>query len=39
MPFFGQYILVVVQAKGPLTEHAYIDALQTSKFIAQEGIN
>ncbi|MFT7131737.1 MAG: amidase [Cyclobacteriaceae bacterium] len=39
MPFFGQDILVLAQAKGPLTEHAYIDALQTSKSIAQEGIN
>lgn len=39
MPIFGQDILTLAQTKGPLTEQAYIDALLTSKTIAQLGIN
>jgi len=31
MPFFGQEILVQAQAKGPLTEDAYLKALETCR--------
>jgi amidase len=39
MPFFGQEIMELAQTKGPLTEPAYLEALATSKRIAQEGID
>lgn len=39
MPFFGQEILELAAAKGPLSERAYLDALATSKRLAQDGIN
>lgn len=39
MPFFGQEIMLMAEAKGPLTDAAYLEALQTSKRIAQDGIN
>lgn len=39
MPFFGQDIMIAAQAKGPLTEQAYIDALSESKRIARDGLD
>lgn len=39
MPFFGQDILLAAEAKGPLTEQAYRDALAESKRIARDGID
>lgn len=39
MPFFGQEIMLEAEAKGPLTELAYLEALETSKRLAQDGIN
>ena len=39
MPFFGQEIMVLAEAKGPLIDQKYLDALETSKRIAREGID
>jgi amidase len=39
MPFFGQEIMEMAEDKGPLTDQEYLDALETSKRIAQDGIN
>lgn len=39
MPFFGQEIMIMAEAKGPLTEPAYLEALETSKRTAQGGID
>lgn len=39
MPFFGQDILLASQEKGPLTDPAYLDALEKSKRLAQSGID
>ncbi len=39
MPFFGQELLHSAEAKGPLTDTAYLEALATSKRISQDGIN
>jgi amidase len=39
MPFFEQEILELAQAKGPLSESAYLEALEKSKAIAQQGID
>jgi amidase len=40
MPYFGQEIMIQAQAKGPLTEKAYLDALAKSKQGARaEGID
>ena len=39
MPFFGQEIMEMAEAKGPLTDQEYLDALETSKRIASDGIN
>ena len=39
MPIFDQEILELAQTKGPLTETGYLDALQKSKQIAQQGID
>jgi amidase len=38
MPVFGQEIFLAAEAKGPLTDQAYLDALAESKRIAQTGI-
>jgi len=39
MPFFGQERMLAAQAKGPLSDPEYLEALATSKRIAQTGIN
>lgn len=39
MPIFGQEIFLEAQEKGPLTEQAYLEALETSKRIMQGGID
>lgn len=39
MPFFGQERMLAAQAKGPLSDPEYLKALETSKRIAQAGIN
>jgi len=39
MPFFGQDIMLKAQDKGPLTDDAYLDALEKSKRIAQTAID
>ena len=38
MPIFGQEIFHEAEAKGPLTDEAYLQALETSKSIAQTAI-
>jgi amidase len=39
MPIFGQEILIDSEAKGPLTDEAYLTALETSKNISQSAID
>jgi amidase len=39
MPIFGQEIFIAAEAKGPLTDPAYLDALALSKRLAQNGID
>jgi amidase len=39
MPIFGQEIMEMAEAKGPLTDQDYLDALEKSKRIARAGIN
>ena len=39
MPHFGQDILLAAQAKGPLTDDEYRQALETSRSIARTGID
>ncbi|MBT8107012.1 MAG: amidase [Gammaproteobacteria bacterium] len=39
MPIFGQEIFHEAEAKGPLTDEAYLEALETSKRIAREGLD
>jgi len=39
MPHFGQETLIEAQAKGPLTDQVYLDALAESKRIAKMGID
>jgi amidase len=39
MPFFGQEIMELAQSKGPLTETAYLEALETSKRLARTAID
>jgi amidase len=39
MPIFGQEILIESDAKGPLTDEAYLAALETSKNISQSAID
>ena len=39
MPFFGQDILELSQSKGPLTDDAYVEALQTSRNGARKAID
>ncbi|ACY14489.1 Amidase [Haliangium ochraceum DSM 14365] len=36
MPYFGQEILLAAEAKGPLSEQEYIDALELARGIARE---
>lgn len=38
MPYFGQEIFEKADKKGPLTEQAYLDALQKSQSLMREGI-
>ena len=39
MPIFAQEIFLEAEAKGPLTEEAYLTALESSKRIARTGID
>ncbi len=39
MPFFQQEIMEMAEAKGPLTEPEYLDALATSKSVSQQAID
>ncbi len=39
MPFFGQDILLAAQEKGPLTDAAYLAALEKSRRSARDGID
>lgn len=39
MPFFGQEIMELAETKGPLTEPAYTQALETSKRIARDAVD
>lgn len=39
MPFFGQEIMELAESKGPLTDPAYLDALEKSKHMAQTAID
>ena len=39
MPEFGQDIFLLADEKGPLTEEAYLAALENSKRVAQSGID
>ena len=39
MPFFGQERMLAAEAKGPLSDPEYLEALASSKRIAQNGIN
>jgi len=39
MPFFGQEIMELAVAKGPLTEQAYLGALESSKQISRQAID
>jgi amidase len=40
MPYFGQELLIMAEAKGPLTGRAYLDALETCRRLAAaEGID
>lgn len=39
MPFFDQEVMELAQTKGPLTDTEYLEALATSKRIAQNGID
>ena len=39
MPFFGQDIMELAQSKGPLTDAAYLEALELSRRIARDGID
>jgi amidase len=39
MPHFGQELFVKAQAKGPLTEQAYLDAAAKVRKLAREGID
>jgi amidase len=38
MPIFGQEIFLEAEGKGPLTETAYLEALESSKRIARRGL-
>ena len=39
MPHFGQELLVQAQAKGPLTEEAYLKALERGRRLSREGLD
>ena len=39
MPIFGQEVFLEAEEKGPLTDGAYLEALETSQRIAREGID
>ena len=39
MPIFGQEVFLLAEEKGPLTDADYLEALETSKRIAREGID
>jgi amidase len=39
MPFFGQDIMELAESKGPLTDAAYLEALELSRRIARDGID
>jgi amidase len=39
MPFFGQDIMELAESKGPLTDTAYLEALELSRRIARDGID
>ena len=39
MPFFGQELFARAQAKGPVTDKAYLDAREKSRRLAREGID
>ena len=39
MPIFGQEVFLEAEEKGPLTDDAYLEALETSQRIAREGID
>jgi amidase len=39
MPFFGQELFEKAQAKGPLTDAAYLNAAQKARRLAREGID
>jgi amidase len=37
LPWFGQETMIAAEAKGPLTEKAYVDALATCRRLSREG--
>jgi amidase len=39
MPFFGQEIMELAESKGPLTDAAYLEALELSRRIARDGLD
>lgn len=39
MPYFGQEILKMAEEKGPLTDTAYVEALERSRRLARQGID
>lgn len=39
MPYFGQEIFLEAESRGPLTDSAYLEALETSKSMAQAAID
>jgi amidase len=39
MPYFGQDIMELAQGKGPLTDAEYLEALESSRRIARDGID
>jgi amidase len=39
MPIFGQEVLLKAEEKGPLTDSEYLEALATSKRVAQSGLD
>jgi len=39
MPYFGQELLIMAEAKGPLTDPAYLKALETCRSLSRKGID
>ncbi len=39
MPYFGQEIFILAEEKGPLSDEAYVTALESSKRIASSGLD